>query len=981
MAHLAIRNQNYQFFIEEAPELLQIIEMGLLTIGQERTPAKIHEIMRAAHSLKGGAASVGLEAVKIIAHHLEDIFKALYIETVEIDSQLESWLLEASDRLKDPLMQEITIGKCDWESALSATIPILTKIEARLGDAIAAADNYIPTSTDLGVDMVASIFEVDVAEGLNRLANVLANPKDYEVAGELRAQSEVFAGFAEMFNLSGFSAIAQTTLTALDANPDKVLDIMQLALTDFQSGRAEVLNGDRQRGGDPSAALQALAQPSSDRLEVESFLIQSSENPEAEIFSLEELFNSSQNNSEIETVDRIPDLETFAIDLASINPTEQTQSLARRANIWLATSENPASPTHPTSVGAGLADKLSVRPKNERQNTPLHPTPHTLSVRVDLNRLERMNNFVGELVIDSNSLSLQNEQLYKTTKELLNRARQFQEAIGKIHNFADRMLLQGLLEETIQLQEKVEDATLVSRQSHQTIERQRQTINSLKDELMWARMLPIGEILSSFPRTLRDLCLKYNKSVNLKVNGAEVLVDRGIFDKLRDPLLHLLRNAFDHGIESPETRQRQGKPESGTIEISAYHKGDRTIIEVSDDGAGIDLEKIVAKAIANGSIAPEELAILPEERIIDLIFEPSFSTADRVSELSGRGVGLDVVRSQLQAIKGNVAVTSAPGKGTTFSLHLPLTLTIAKLLICSVDSHTLAFPLDTIEEIVIPKSEQINNSETQEHLSWRDRSIRVYRLADLLDYNYSLPKASINKTLFSDPATDNLASPMLVIRNKERLFALEIDRLEAEKELVIKPFSSAIAPPSYIYGCTIWGDGSLFPVIDGAALIEYVESQKSIATAIELNLNKTTTYKTASVPTVLIIDDSIAMRQMLASTLEKNNYRVLQAGDGWEAIEQLQSNSQVNLIISDVDMPRMNGFEFLTHRRQQPNLAQIPVAMLTSRNNRKHRQLAMHLGAYAYWTKPFTELEILDAIDKIIAQSQSVNQFSKPKAA
>ncbi|MGL5878371.1 MAG: Hpt domain-containing protein, partial [Xenococcaceae cyanobacterium] len=196
MAHLAIRNQNYQFFIEEAPELLHIIEMGLLTIGQDRTPAKIHEIMRAAHSLKGGAASVGLEAVKIIAHHLEDIFKALYIETVEIDSQLESWLLEASDRLKDPLMQEITKGECDWESALSVTIPILTKIEARLGDAIAAADNYIPTSTDLGVDMVASIFEVDVAEGLNRLANVLANPQDYEVAGELRAQSEVFAGFA-----------------------------------------------------------------------------------------------------------------------------------------------------------------------------------------------------------------------------------------------------------------------------------------------------------------------------------------------------------------------------------------------------------------------------------------------------------------------------------------------------------------------------------------------------------------------------------------------------------------------------------------------------------------------------------------------------------------------------------------------------------------------------------------------------------------
>ncbi|MGL5880828.1 MAG: ATP-binding protein, partial [Xenococcaceae cyanobacterium] len=639
--------------------------------------------------------------------------------------------------------------------------------------------------------------------------------------------------------------IAQTTLTALDANPDKVLEIMQLALTDFQSGRAAVLNGDRQCGGNPSVALQALAQPSSDRLEVESFSLTSSENSEAEILSLEELFNSPQSDSQIEIVEPIRDLETFAID-PTFNEGRRQEAGSRRLDLMI---EYKAEKNKELiNLPEQTQDPIFTSKQGQVQNitpTSLHPqnpkpTTHNLSIRVDLNRLERMNNFVGELLINNNSLSLQNEQLSQTTKELLNRSRQFQEAIGKIQNFSDRMLLQGLLEETIQLQEKVEDITLVSRQSQQTIESQRQTINSLKDELMWARMLPIGEILSNFPRTLRDLCLKYNKSVNLKVNGAEVLVDRGIFDKLRDPLLHLLRNAFDHGIESSETRQQQGKPEAGTIEISAYHKGDRTIIEVSDDGAGIKLEKIAQKAIANGSIAPEELAALPEKRIIDLIFEPSFSTADRVSELSGRGVGLDVVRSQLQAIKGNVAVTSAPGKGTTFSLHLPLTLTIAKLLICSVDSHTLAFPLDTIEEIVIPKSEQIQNSETQKYLSWRDRSIKVHRLADLLDYNYSLPKTSLNKTLFSDPATDNLASPMLIIRNKERLFALEIDRLEAEKELVIKPFSSAIAPPSYTYGCTIWGDGSLFPVIDGAALIEYVESQKSIATAIELNLNKTT---------------------------------------------------------------------------------------------------------------------------------------------
>jgi chemotaxis family two-component system sensor histidine kinase/response regulator PixL len=973
MANLEIRDRNYHFFIEEAPELLQIMEMGLLTIRQERTPANIHEIMRAAHSLKGSAASVGLEAVKILAHHFEDIFKAFYCETVEIDVQLESWLLEAYDRLKEPLTEEITTGNCNWETALSNAIPILTKIEERLGDAIAFGDSFIPSSTDLGVDMVASIFEVDVAEGLNRLNLVLANPQDYEVAGELRAQSEVFAGFAEMFNLSGFSAIANTTITALDANPDRVLEIMQLALTDFQSGRTAVLQGDRQYGGSPSTALQALCreqdlgnieiQPQSSSMNTKLFAedekspyitdsasdlqVDSVNIPSPEkIFLLEEFFDSPQNNSEIETADRIPDPETFAID-----PTALSQ-----------TTSNP-------------------QPLSPSASKPLSPSAPNLSVKVDLNRLERMNNFVGESIVNNNSLSLQNEQLSKINRELLERSKQFQDKIRKIQNLSDRVLLQGLLEEIIQLKEKIEDATIISRQSYRAIERQRQTINSLKDELMWARMLPIGEVFNRFPRTLRDLCLKYNKSVNLNIIGAEVLVDRGILEKLHDPLLHLLRNAFDHGIESPETRQQQGKPTQGQIEMRAYHQGNQTIIEISDDGAGIDLEKIAEKAIANGTITPQELEALPSDRLVELIFEPSFSTANSVSELSGRGVGLDVVRSQLQAIKGNVSVTFIPGRGTTFSLRLPLTLTSAKLLICSVGSHTLAFPLDTIEEIVIPNYNRISNSDTQRCLPWRDRSLPIYRLNELLNYNYSLPETAVNKFLFPESSSANLASPLLVIRRREQFFALEIERLEAEKELVIKPFSSAIAPPSYTYGCTIWGDGSLFPVIDGAALVEYVENQKSIATAIELNLASQKINKNISVPTILIIDDSIAMRQMLANTLEKADYRVIQAKDGWDAIEKLQSNSQVNLIISDIDMPRMNGLEFLSHRRQQPNLTGIPVAMLTSRNNPKHRQLAMQLGAYAYWTKPFTEPEILNAIDKIITQDRLTPTFIKRKAA
>src|SRR5919202_448703 len=253
-----IRDQAYQFFIEEAPELLQIIEARLLTLRQEKNTAKVHDLMRAAHSLKGGAASVELEAIKTLAHRLENIFKALYNETIAIDTDLESQLLQAYDCLRLPLMEKIQTGYFDPEQALVLAEPILIQIEDRLGDALTQADTYIPSSSELGIDMAQSIFEVDVGDGLERLAAVVANPQEYEVAGELRAQAEVFAGFAELLNQPGFGAIAKTTLEALDAQPNRTLVIAQLALTDFQLGRQAVLAAAAQDASSRGATTQAI---------------------------------------------------------------------------------------------------------------------------------------------------------------------------------------------------------------------------------------------------------------------------------------------------------------------------------------------------------------------------------------------------------------------------------------------------------------------------------------------------------------------------------------------------------------------------------------------------------------------------------------------------------------------------------------------------------------------------------------------------
>jgi two-component system, chemotaxis family, sensor histidine kinase and response regulator PixL len=1035
MLNPEIRDQAYQFFIEEAAELLHVIETGLLNLKEHKDIAQVHEIMRAAHSIKGGSASVGLESIKAISHRLEDIFKALYHDTVIIDTELESQLLKAFDCLRQPLLDQIETGSHHGDLALASAIPLFEQIEAKLGEAM-NADEYIPSSSDLGIDMVASIFDIDVGQEIDRLQTVLANPQNYQVGGELRAAAEVFAGFAELLNLPGFGEIAKTAEAALERYPDQAIAITKLAVADFIIARQKVLAGDRTEGGRPSPALSAFLEehtpiPDLDdmfgEVEVETpHLDDMFGEVEVETPHLDDMFESIETSipdlddvfESIET--SIPDLDDMFGDME----TEDQNNFPSPVNLDDALQSLPQVfeqlPTLETRGKAGKArqatpeSKISLVTKQidtEPPKTLISNQKQTnLSVRVDLNRLERMNNLVGELTINRNSLSLQNEQLQANLRELVRRFNQFQTITNKFRDLSDQTLvksdqlsknsineaslnvtdivgnnnefdslemdsynqihnlLQEVVEEMMQIEEAVDDITLFARLSNQTLQGQRQMLTNLRDELMWARMLPLSEILNRFPRVLRDLAATYNKSVNLTMTGVGVLVDKVILEKLYDPLLHLLRNAFDHGIEAPEIRLKSGKNEQGEITIHSYHKGNQTIIEIKDNGQGINLEKIKNKAIQKGLLTVEQASIASKERLSNLIFEPGFSTAAKVSEISGRGVGLDVVRSQLRAIKGSVSVVSEPGEGTTFILSLPLTLTISKLLVCLFGNSAFALPSDSIEEIVIPSPEQIKVTGSGTFFHWQNNLIPHYKLSDLLQYNCPRPSSILSKALTVVEAPQDWAFPLLILRREQHIFALEVERLVTEQELVIKPFGNVLKAPSYTYGCTILADGSIIPVIDGTLLIDYhfAQQKTTITTDFDSNLDNLSPNLTISGSRILVVDDSSALRRTLALTLEKSGYLVLQAKDGREALTELSKNHNINLVICDIEMPNMNGFEFLSQRRLKPELLQIPVAMLTSRGNPKHRQLALQLGANAYFTKPYIEQEFVTEIAKII---------------
>jgi len=506
-----IRDQAYQFFIEEAAELLHIIEMGLLDLRNERSTAKIHEVMRAAHSIKGGAASVELDTIKTIAHRLESIFKALYSDTVIITPELETALLQGYDCLRMPLEQQISSGTMDEAIALAQAEPILQTLEGLLGEALQEAESYVPTSEELGVDIVASIFEVDVVQGLERLQEVRRNPGAYPVVGELRAQLEVFSGLAEILNLPGFGVLTQAALDAIHHNPDRVLDILDVVLGDFEIAKNAVLAGDRKEGGAPSVALQALAQgdavglpdapsPDSASLPVdvwgEPILPYPGEEPLTgtdgfqgvdaffdapppdlqqaslgleDVFgdgvALEDVFGGggvfSDASPSLDSVfgdsslvptpgDSTPPPSDFlglppsnfppgftasagdrglAVDEVKAN-FDQLPSVTSTPNLLQSLLPPQRSPrgSSPTQIKKAPTTAGGIKATQLRSKTTIASSG--ASIRVSVNRMEQMNNLVGELVISRNSISLQNDQLQAVVRELTDRFGRFQDLLN-----------------------------------------------------------------------------------------------------------------------------------------------------------------------------------------------------------------------------------------------------------------------------------------------------------------------------------------------------------------------------------------------------------------------------------------------------------------------------------------------------------------------------------------------------------------------
>jgi two-component system chemotaxis sensor kinase CheA len=470
-------------------------------------------------------------------------------------------------------------------------------------------------------------------------------------------------------------------------------------------------------------------------------------------------------------------------------------------------------------------------------------------------------------------------------------------------------------------------------------------IDALEQEIKRVRMLPLSTITRTFGRMVRDLAQAAGKEATLQIVGADTELDKRVLEQIKDPLMHLLRNAIDHGIEPPEKRVALGKPRSGTITLTAEQLGKDVVLTVSDDGAGLDIEAIRRAVARQGRVDPQALN---EAELAELIFNAGVSTSPIITDVSGRGVGLDVVRRNLEELHGRIDVDWTPDAGATFTLTLPLALTSSRGLLVRVSDQLFAIPLNNIEHILYVRPQQVSSLEGQDTLRYNGRPVTLVQLGDVLE----LPRLDVQR--------DDPRLLVVVLAAAERRMAFAVDGLAGEQEVVIKGLGKQLSRVGGIAGATVLGSGEVVLILNVADLIKLAlrGERRSVLDA---------PAETVSRQRILIVDDSVTTRTLEKNILEAAGYTVQLATDGQEALAAIAAGGVPDLVVSDIVMPRLDGFDLTRRLKNDPQTAPVPVILVTSLGSPEDKAHGIEVGADAYIVKSsFDQNNLLETIEQLI---------------
>jgi two-component system, chemotaxis family, sensor histidine kinase and response regulator PixL len=1012
-------------FLDEAQDYLDALDDALLGAADRHLDIqKINSALRAAHSIKGGAGMMGFDVLSALSHRLEDSFKVLKVQNqLDVSADLEALLLGGVHSLRQVIEFNRLDAPVDEGWLATDVMPIFDQLYEQLGEP-QAEDAASMLAAEDGRSVIPVLFETEVEGCLQRLESVLGHPDQPCLLEEMTILAQELGGLGEMLQLTAFSDLCESVLQNLEAQPDRTPEIAHAALEAWRYSQTLVLSGEFEQlptaiagdfvvdgfdhnlaSVDPTPVLdgdrdrewqipdQAWIETNEDLDQIDLTPVQSRLPNEPLVDFVEAQHESFDDDSE----------DNFESS-AEFGQAFFAQPSAPEA-MPAAADQHPA-PTSPTADYKVAVDATSFLDDEDLDAT----------VRVPVRQLNRLSDLFGEFTIERNGLDLYLKRMRGLTRTLSDRLKLLEQSNTDLRSAYNKvipnrgqspsllrspldlarpsefnypqpelpshatnsrfdilemdrydtmhLLAQQVLETIVQVQEVTSDIDLSLDEVDQTTRSITTTSKHFQTSLTNLRMRPLSDVLDRFPRALREMALQHGKKVKLNITGGQTLIDRNILEALNDPLMHLLRNAFDHGIADPDTRRARGKTEEGTIEIRAMHRGNRTIITLSDDGNGIAIAKIRQRAEAMGLDATL-LATASDEDLLSLIFEPGFSTSDQVTALSGRGVGLDVVRDNLKQVRGEIGVSTQAGLGTTFTLSIPFTLSIVRVLLVESGGMLLAFPADTVNEIVLMKSEDITTTDAGELLRVKDKTVPLMRLGRWLRFNCPRPSYAMEA-----PPAINVPAVLMVTRGRD-LVAVQIDRAWTEQEAAVRRVEGNLPLSPGFSGCTVFGDGRVVPLVNVSEMLNWISSCErspdTIPTAASFGL-PAFSLPSVNKSTILIVDDSINVRRFLALTLERSGYRVEQAKDGQEALDKLEAGLGVSGIICDVEMPRLDGFGFLAKMKANPNLSTVPIAMLTSRSGDKHRQLATSLGAAAYFSKPYNEQVLLAKLAELVKQ-------------
>lgn len=915
-----------EIFLEEAQDLVEGLDDGLRNWQSATADQEIpNQLQRKLHTLKGGARLVGIQSIGNLSHAVETLMRsagaqgtadsvqavrllaqrAVDVLSEQVDAVRDGRPIRTGDDLIEALQAASTVASVEEKAE---TVPIPEPAEVEPEEVISGDRELVEIFLEEAHDLLDQLD--------NRIREWVRDPDDAKAPEQLKRYLHTLKGGARLAGIQSIGDLSHTLETLLDgASPETV---------------------------QAHGVIMQLAQRAVDKLT-------------DQVDAVREGGGVRQARNIIQELEYVHgQLESGAV---SITPT-----------VTGAPETAPAPKTAPPESVA----------------TAVKPQPVYEQVRVRSDLVNRLVNYSGEISIYQSRLEQQNNalgfnlnELEQTVTRLHDQLRQMEieteaqilyryerereEAVAleqefdplELDRFSTIQQLSRSLMETVNDLVSIKNLLEEQQKESETLLLQHSRIsNDLQDGLLRTRMVPFSQLVPRLHRVVRQTANSLGKRAELQVFGGEGEMDRSILDRMLAPMEHILRNAVSHGIEKPNARRKAGKEESGKISIYLAREGNDVVITVSDDGAGLNLKAIRKRAVETGLL--EKGARIDDDDLMQLVLEPGFSTVKEVTQISGRGVGTDVLVSEVKQLGGSLEIASQPGRGTSFSIRLPFTLAISESLLIELGDEVFAVPHPTIEGVVRIGTEEIARcyDGKQDGFHYAGHGYQVRYLGALLG------------TATASLLEGRKWVPLMLVRTGEHRVAIQVDRILGNRQMVVKSVGPQLSTVRWISGGTILADGRVALILDVLALVRMdVVQTLQLAGAVREDTVERLTK-------VMVVDDSITVRKVTTRLLKRHSMVVMTAKDGVDAVAKLQEEHP-DVMLLDIEMPRMDGYELARHMRNSPELSEIPIIMITSRSGEKHREYALSLGVKRYLGKPFQEATLMDTIFAVVAEAEA----------